>query len=120
MLTLFFASLFNLAIDGEPHSAWHAHQSHSAVVAASSQGLLLPRGRGEPVPSLLLQQRAIFFLRVAHGPACTAQNAPVFRRSAVAAQNASLQCGLAAKLEALSYTVPARSSKVPPALSPAD
>jgi len=114
ILTGGFASRVNLAIDGEPVQVpGHAHQARATRWWRPLAGVTVAAGVAT-VAIVALQQRAISpGLRVASAP--TALNAEV-PQSIVAAQNASVQGGGGAR-EALSYTVPARSADVPPALS---
>jgi sigma-E factor negative regulatory protein RseA len=107
ILTRGFASRVNLAIDGEPVQVpGHAHQIRASRWWRPLAGVTVAAGVAT-VAIVALQQRAI-------SPALRSQ----VPQSTVAAQNASVQGGGGAR-EALSYTVPARSTDVPAAVSPA-
>jgi sigma-E factor negative regulatory protein RseA len=117
ILTRGFASRVNLAIDGEPVQVpGHAHQARAAARWWRPLAGVTVAAGVATVAIVALQQRAISpGLRVASAP--TALNAQV-PQSIVAAQNASVQGGGGAR-EALSYTVPTRSTDAPAAMSPA-
>jgi negative regulator of sigma E activity len=107
ILTRGFASRVNLAIDGEPVLVpGHAHQAHASRWWRPLAGVTVAAGVAT-VAIVALQQRAI-------SPGLRSQ----VPQSIVAAQNASVQGGGGAR-EALSYTVPARSTDAPAAVSPA-
>ena len=106
ILTRGFASRVNLAIDGEPVEVpGHAHQARASRWWRPLAGVTVAAGVAT-VAIVALQQRAI-------SPGLRSQ----VPQSIVAAQNASVQGGGGAR-EALSYTVPARSTDAP-AVSPA-
>jgi len=107
ILTRGFASRVNLAIDGEPLQVpGHAHQARASRWWRPLAGVTVAAGVAT-VAIVALQQRAI-------SPGLRSQ----VPQSVVAAQNASVQGGGGAR-EALSYTVPARSTDAPAAVSPA-
>jgi sigma-E factor negative regulatory protein RseA len=107
ILTRGFASRVNLAIDGEPVQVpGHAHQARALRWWRPLAGVTVAAGVAT-VAIVALQQRAISPGLRSHVP-----------QSIVAAQNASVQGGGGAR-EALSYTVPARSTDAPAAMSPA-
>jgi sigma-E factor negative regulatory protein RseA len=107
ILTRGFASRVNLAIDGEPVQVpGHAHQARASRWWRPLAGVTVAAGVAT-VAIVALQQRAI-------SPGLRSQ----VPQSIVAAQNVSVQSGGRAR-EALSYTVPARSTDAPAAMSPA-
>ena len=107
ILTRGFASRVNLAIDGEPVQVpGHAHQARASRWWRPLAGVTVAAGVAT-VAIVALQQRAI-------SPGLRSQ----VPQSVVAAQNASVQGGGGTR-EALSYTVPARSTDAPAAMSPA-
>jgi sigma-E factor negative regulatory protein RseA len=107
ILTRGFASRVNLAIDGEPvQMPGHAHQARASRWWRPLAGVTVAAGVAT-VAIVALQQRAISPGLRSQGP-----------QSIAAAQNASVQGGGGAR-EALSYTVPARSTDAPAAVSPA-